>query len=145
MQCKHTVPQLPSREASASAATDSFKPSVQSRQEKELRNDDRPANILLPEKREGGQGLKGLKGSGTAESRKEGVAKGREGSDAAAQELALIRMALSQTPEDAVEDADMLLAKKLQAEELQKSRPSVSLSKKRTASTLDKFFKRQKL
>ena len=99
----------------------------------------------LPEKREAERGLKGLRGISQTDSRKEGIGKGRQNSDAAAQELALIRTALSQQIEDVSEDADMLLAKRLQAEELQKGRPSASLPKKRAAATLDKFFKRQML
>ena len=141
-----SMPQEPQREALALAASESFHPALHGRKEAVWVKNERIADTLPPEKRDLAQGLGGLRGNGTTESRKEGVTKGRQGSDAAAQQLALIKMALSQKVEDASEDADMLLAKKLQAEELQRGRPSASaVPKKRTASTLDKFFKRQKL
>ena len=141
-----SVPQEPLREASAVTASHSFDAALQSRKEAAWVKHERTTNALAPEKRESGQGLRGLRGDGMTESRKEGVTKGRQSTDAAEQELALIRMALSQKAEDASEDADMLLAKRLQAEELQRGRPSASaLPKKRTASTLDNFFVRRKL
>lgn len=79
-------------------------------------------------------------------SRKEGIGKGRIGNDAAAQELSLIKAALSQAVQDASssEDADLALAKKLQAEEFQRNRAVSNAPKKKAASTLDRFFKRQK-
>lgn len=65
----------------------------------------------------------------------------------ASQELSLIKEMLSQkasehTLTDA--DADLLLARKLQAEELQRGRTVIPVAKKRTPSTLDHFFKRPK-
>ena len=142
-----SIPKESLRETPSTPASEGIQHLPKSMKETEVVKGEGPANVLSPEKRESGQISKGLRGNGTTESRKEGVTRGRQGSDAAAQELALIRMALSQKAEDASEDADMLLAKKLQAEELQRGGPSAApaLPKKRTASTLDQFFKRQKL
>ena len=132
---------MPPRETSAAAVAVTSFQTLQNGQEKA----EALHMAVLPEKREAGRGLKGLRGISQTDSRKEGIGKGRQNSDAAAQELALIRTALSQQIEDVSEDADMLLAKKLQAEELQKGRPSASVPKKRAAPTLDNFFKRQML
>ena len=71
---------------------------------------------------------------------------GRSSSDAAAQELSLIRALLRQKPPEssAAEDTDLLLAKKLQEEELRRGSRVVIAPKRKAASTLDHFFKRSK-
>lgn len=66
--------------------------------------------------------------------------------DAAAQEISLIRALLRQKPPEACaeEDADLVFVKKLQAEELRRGSAAALSSKKRSASTLDRYFKKHK-
>ena len=76
-----------------------------------------------------------------------GQDKGRGGqSQIGTRELPSIKTMFSQKAASALaeEDADLILAKRLQAEEFQKGRTVVSAPKKRSRSTLDQFFKRQK-
>ena len=75
-----------------------------------------------------------------------GSSQSRIPADAATRELSRIREILHERASEAVagEDADLALAKRLQAEELRHHRLAVPTAKKRTASTLDQFFKKQR-